>query len=161
MKITVNNVEVELTPEQVEQIVETHTKEEAKFWKPKNGEKAYYVDSGGSVRNSYRWNSDSDTIIINQGNVFKTSVEAELESERGKAKYRLKKEIFRLNGGERGFVLDKENYCVILSINTNTLSYNSWKTYKIQPSWMYLDSYELAEQLIESHRDDLMLVLSE
>ena len=130
------------------------------WWEPKENEKAYYINSNGDIATSKRWNYESDKAIIKQGNVFKTKEEAEKEVKLRAAKYRVKKRIWELNDGEFiGFKDNEENWS--FDLNNEKIRIISWYGCKFYPSWQYLKSKELAQQLIDEMYNELLLIRSE
>jgi len=135
-------------------------KEKPEWWTPKDGERAWYVTPAGDVSDSRVWEYETDISTIKQGNVFKTEEEAKKEVELRAAKYRVKKRIWELNGGEfLEFNPDISNYTFAL-IKDNDLA-SVWFTNKVCPNWQILKSKDLVEQLIEEMRDDLLLIRGE
>ena len=43
----------------------------SKYWKPKDGEKAWYIESG-NICSSYQWISPTDKTLITLGDVFQS-----------------------------------------------------------------------------------------
>jgi len=131
-------------------------KETPKYWEPENGEEAYYISICGYVYSSIEWDSVEDKNVIYQGHTFKTEEEAEKERDLRAAKYRVKKRIWELNGGE--FIVHNENVSNwSFDIYKDIIQVNSWRT-KFYPSWQYLKSEELVEQLISEMEEDLLLI---
>jgi len=125
-----------------------------KFWKPKDNEESWYINTGGEVLESHRWTKQE----IDYGVAYKTEEEANKASEVQFAIQRLKKEIFILNGGiEYPFIAGRVNYCV--GLLNNELDLCGWMMNKIRPNWMYLRNIAVGERLIESHKEDLELYL--
>jgi len=147
----INRIEEELAE------MKLQLKQESTFWEPENGEKAWYITNNGDVYISTCWPTE-DSRIIPQGHVFKTRQEALDEVKYRKAKYALRKEIWRLNGGkECPFILRGNNYCV--TIQNDTLFCDCWTTTKINNNWFYLESGNLCEQLIGTHSKELKIYL--
>ena len=127
---------------------------------PKNGEKAYLITTDGKVIKDYSWYKDFNRRIINQGSVFKTKEEAENEVKLREAKCRVKQRIWELNGGKFiGFKNDSNNWS--FELREELIIAKTWCSSKFYPNWQYLKSKELAEQLIEEMRDDLLLIRGE
>ena len=132
-------------------------KETPKFWKPKNGEEAWCISSINGVEclTFVRHNSYGDI-----GMSFETQELAIKARDIMLAKQRLKEVIFELNDGvEYPFVSGSYNYCVGLA--SSKLTTNYWVYAKTYPNWMYLKDEESCSKLIETHPEDLLLVLSE
>lgn len=75
--------DVELTPEQEKQIKEYLGIKEPKRWKPKNGERYWYIPHCGDIA-STSWSNycDLDADLFTMGNCFKTKEEAEFALEK-------------------------------------------------------------------------------
>ena len=125
------------------------------FWEPTNGEKGWYVDRVFNVLNcSTHWNPNAYKL----GLVYKTEELAQQALDYQLAEQRLRKAVWNLNKGPAPkFIPERFNYTVILHNNrlNNTIQRNS----QFNPDWIYFNTRELAEQLIESHSDDLMTYL--
>jgi hypothetical protein len=162
MKVTIDGVEITLTEEQKKQICEQMNPKE--FWGPKEGERAYYVTTTGIVLLSTLWNSEEGRVLIARGRVFKTREEAELFSQREKARYALKKRIWELNGGEfpkwDWMYASDIKYYAMLDAKKN-LGVYLIRTIKAHPSWFYLKTPGAVHQLIEEMPNELRLVLGE
>jgi len=135
-------------------------KEKPEWWTPKDGEKAWYVTITGDIIDSCMRTHRIDRKIIGQGNVFKTKEEAKKEAELREAKYRVKKRIWELNGGEFiGFKNDSNNWS--FELREGLMVADTWSLSKFHPNWQYLKSDDLVKQLIEEMRDDLLLIRGE
>ena len=131
-----------------------------RYWEPKSDEMAFYIDSLGCINISNRWSENVDKQIIYQGNVFKTEEEALKESDLRRAKYRVKKRIWELNGGKTlEFQLDGTNWSFDLC--EGVLETYTWSQNKLYPNWQYIISKEIGNILIDEMYDDLMLIRSE
>lgn len=89
-KIKINNIEVELTEEQ---IIELHSRLQdkgEKYFFPKKGEGACYICIDGSIEGSTNWSMDNDhdSKIISRG-VFKNVEQAKKEDEKRLALVRM------------------------------------------------------------------------
>jgi len=136
--------------------------ETPEWWEPKDGEKAYYIDVNNSYAESKKWFTEVDKNVIKQGNVFKTREEAEKEVKLRAAKYRVKKRIWELNGGEFvGFEKNLPSCSFILRKGNTKVEAENWFAIKFFPNWQYLKSKEVTKQLIDELYDDLLLIRSE
>ena len=124
------------------------------FWEPKDGEVAYFTTQDGSTRDSSSW--DADEIAIGLG--YKTAEEANEAFELDLVTQRLKKAVWELNGGVVPFSFDESNYCVVLGNEGLSVAVAYTKNV---PNWFYLESTYDCEQLIKSHKDDLLLYLNQ
>jgi len=134
--------------------------ETPEWWEPKDKEAAYCISPTGKVIYDTKWNHEKDKDIINQGNMFRTEEEAEKEVKLRAAKYRVKKHIWELNGGEFiKFKSNEENWSFDSLIKK--LGATAWSTRKLYPNWQYLKTKKLTEQLIDEMSEDLILIRSE
>ncbi|MEA3280218.1 MAG: hypothetical protein U9Q38_06435 [Thermodesulfobacteriota bacterium] len=168
MNIDINGVSITLTDEQLAEIQSHLPTEEIgePFWEPQDGETAWCLNLGNaSPMQSNNWlaSTPCNRNIINSGEVFKSEREAKHALELKYAKQRLKKEIYRLNGNcfPKWDWTDVQDCRCLVSLYPDRLDVNIVNRSKFAPNWMYLKTEELAKQLIESHRDDLLLVLGE
>lgn len=128
------------------------------FFEPKKNEYYYYIKDVYIDR--YKNNSDYDDHIIKTNIVFKTEEEAEKELLRQQAKIRVIKEIARLNKGWTPNWNDNESkHYIYFSYNRNKLLHDSCVKSKSLDNNLYLKTYYVANQLIETHSDDLKLML--
>ena len=141
--------------------VEIPKKPKPEFWKPENGEEAYYISIKGEVVESTYWYMDTeDKDVVEQGNVFQTEEEANKEIELRKAKYRVKKRIWELNGGE--FIeFNSNEYNWSFDLCSDKIIPEFWSKIKSYPSWQYLKTKKLVKQLINEMHNDLFLIRSE
>lgn len=123
------------------------------FWKPKEKEKYYYVDSFNDVtignyhkENVYR--------------PFKTREEAEKYAAHRKAEEILREAIANANEGWTPDFTDnrQENYFVY--IYENDLACDSAKYSKYFNSFMYIKSYKKAKKLMKKYRKEFITYLS-
>jgi len=123
-----------------------------KYWKPKNGEEAWYL-YGNKVRLDFDWDNESDKELINIGDVFQTKEEAEKELELRLATQRLKEAIWEANGGEFvGFDHSYMNHTI--NVYRNTLLVDSYNNTQIAQNWMYIKDMKTAEKVLEENRRD-------
>ncbi len=133
-----------------------------KWWEPKDGEKIYIIGSNELVTKSTVYNNELKKSKVYQGNVFRTREEARKEIEWHKARYTLKKAISKLNNEYwkpdwNDSTLSKY-YIFFYYLNKEFVVTES-VTIKHCQDWFYLKSKKLAEQLIETHSDDLLVYL--
>ena len=129
--------------------------ERNKFWEPSNKDKAYYIEADGIIRDSVCWNADE----IALGTGFKTEEEAIKAKELRIVTQRLKKAIWELNGGIVPYLFEETNFYV--SLTREGIAAFSNKSFKPLPNWFYLESTYACEQLIKSHKADLLLYLNQ
>jgi len=136
-------------------------KPKSKFLELEDGEEAYYITIDGLIISSKSWCAKPlDKNMIEQGNVFKAKNEAEKEAELRAVKYRVKKRIWELNGGE--FIAFRFGECNwTFALGVEYIIPDNWYNKKTYPNWQYLKSSELVKQLIDEMYDDLMLIRSE
>ena len=124
------------------------------FWKPKEKEQYYYVDSFNNVIiGSYH----QDKIY----RPFKTREEAEKYVAYRKAEEILREAIANANEGWTPDFTDnaQENY-FIYYIYENYLACDSAKYSKYLNSFMYIKSYDIAKQLMEKYEKEFITYLS-
>jgi len=132
-------------------------KETPKFWEPKNCEEAWYISSitGVEYPTNVRHNSYG-----NIGMSFETQELAIKARDIMLAKQRLKEAIFELNDGvEYPFKQGTNNWSIDFFRSKLRADYTH--NLKYYPNWMYLKDMESCNKLIETHQEDLLLVLSE
>ena len=123
-----------------------------KYWKPKNGEKAWYIESG-NIGLSCQWVSPIDKTLITLGNVFQSKEEAEKELKLRLATQRLKETIWEANGGK--FIRFTPYSTNIVIINDKgVLKAVNWTELQIAQNWMYIKDKETAEKVLEENRRD-------
>ena len=123
-----------------------------KYWKPKNGEKAWYIHDS-YVKSDVTWGTKVDKRLITRGDVFKTREEAEKELELRLATQRLKEAIWEANGGEFiGYNANALNYAII--VYEGSLRPMTWVIIKCFQNWMYIKDEETAEKVLEENRRD-------
>ena len=123
-----------------------------KYWKPKNGEKAWFIHDS-HIKSDVTWGTKVDKRFITRGDVFKTREEAEKELELRLTTQRLKEAIWEANGGE--FIDYKDNsldYAII--VYEGSLKPMPWATFKCFQNWMYIKDMETAEKVLEENRRD-------
>lgn len=127
------------------------------WFEPKENEEYYYSVEGYVGSTNRNHNIDEDLLKSQQ--VFQTREDAEKHLEWHQAHVRILKEIARLNNGWipdwEGRIRNK--HFVALDSNYKTFKSTSNSIFKILPNNMYLKSEELANQLIETHKDDLLI----
>ena len=65
---------------ELEKQAKAEEKKPSKVWKPKKGEKYFYIDVDGDIMN-YSWEGYDDEYVYATGNCFKTEEEAEWEKQ--------------------------------------------------------------------------------
>ena len=141
--------------------------EDFKPWTPTDGEEAWYIDPTDrhvliDRSNSWAESSYVDSQLISLGLVLKTEEEADAKVAYMEAKYRVEQEIARLNEGWKpDFSMGNtiNNYYIALDPDTVKLRIRSIYYAKVLEQSMYLKDEELAKQLIESHKEDLLTIL--
>lgn len=134
-------------------------RKESTYWEPKDGERYYHVGNFGyAVGTNY--DGEADERNFNTNLVFKTREEAKRALLKQQAKMRVIKEIARLNEGWKPNWNDtKPKYYIVFSHLHYELNYDDSVKYKHLDNNLYLKSWELAHQLIETHEKDLKLML--
>jgi len=125
------------------------------FWEPTNNKKSWYVDRVSCrIRDSISWWQNE----IKSGMAYKTEELAQKALDYKLAEQRLRKAVWNLNKGPAPeFVTSKHNYTMVVDRGIFYVTY--WSNYQVHPDWLWFHTKELAEQLIESHSDDLMIYL--
>ena len=123
-----------------------------KYWKPKNGEKSWYI-YGGILQSDNSWASKAYKRFIAIGDIFKTREEAERELELRLATQRLKEAIWEANGG--AFIWFNENSKNFsIEVHQNTLLVTEARLVQVHQNWMYVKDEETAEIVLEENRRD-------
>lgn len=128
-------------------------------WKPEYGEWYYSVSDFGNVCHT-KWENDHiDNKVFNLSRMFKSKVEAEKHLRWLKAKRIIELEIARLNEGwtPNWDNSDERKWVVAFDFDCKELDTLSYYIFKTLPNSMYLKSYDLAEQLIETHKEELTI----
>ena len=123
-----------------------------KYWKPKNGEKAWYIEND-DICSSCQWISPTDKTLVTLGNVFQTEEEAKKELELRLATQRLKEAIWEANNGEFiKFIPGILN----ITINTynNILQIDYCTNIQSNQNWIYIKDRETAEKVLKENRKD-------
>ena len=165
MTITTNEgITITLTEKQLADIKAQTIEVAPKFYEPTSVGKNWCLNGAGDICYSINWTKEYEKSQIKVGNYYKTKEEAEHQVEVLKAKQRLKKAIFKLNGYNRGFIALENNYCITAiqkGPNQFTLFTDYSCNYKHYPSWMYMKDLSSCDELEKAHKDDLLLVLGE
>lgn len=125
------------------------------YWKPKEGDKLFYVDAWGNCTYSIAKDNTTDRY-----RVFKTEQQAQAYAEYVKAEEALKAEIARLNEGWWPDWKDDQMPKHFIYIVNEKLGLDLKWSVKTLPNFMYLKSKELAEQLTTTHSKELITYLS-
>jgi hypothetical protein len=159
-KITLNNITIEVTDEQVEEIVEKY-KNKDKRWKPEVNKGYFYVDDFRYISNAIFVNDKHDRYHLGQGNMFKTQAEAEKHVEKLEAISDVVNYCY-----ENDFVVDyvlneDKKFFIQYSIEGNedkcfvTNFCYGWIDVAVLP---YLKSEEAALQVIKEKEKELKLI---
>ena len=123
-----------------------------KYWKPKIGEKFYYVEGTRIYVTEYD-NSDFTKELVLTGNFFQTKEEAEKELKLRLATQRLKEAIWKANGGKFiNFSYNIKN--TTISRYYNTLQISNWTEIQTAQDWMYIKDEKTAIKVLEENRRD-------
>ena len=129
-------------------------KEPKPFWKPKNGVKAWCLIDDNITLADALFNLDNRA-----GAFHETKEDAEKALKLCRAKQRVKEAVWNLNGGGwYPFEAEGENFTISFY---DYLYCEVYESKKVNPSWLYLKDVEACGKLIESHREDLITILSE
>lgn len=137
-------------------------RKESTFWVPEKGERYYFVRHYGDVER-YKYEDDkTDSGILKTVLVFKTKEEAEKQLRKQQATIRVIKEIARLNEGwVPNWDSGDEKYYIETFFDDRVykLAVDYVIGFKTADNNLYLKSRVLAEQLIETHEQDLKIML--
>ena len=127
------------------------------YWQPTKGEKFFYMDPWGNCTHATAKDNTTERY-----RVFKTGQQSQAYAEYVKAEETLKAEIARLNEGwwPDWNDTDTTKYVVALDTEFGSLKRHLYHYTKFSPSFMYLKSGELTEQLIKTHSKELKTYLS-
>ena len=125
-----------------------------KYWKPKDGEKAWYLRDGRITADfSFIWSSRIAKGLIATGNVFQSEEEAEKELKLRLATQRLKEAIWEANRGK--FIKFTPYSTNIVIINDKgVLKAVNWTELQIAQNWMYIKDRKIAEKILKENRID-------
>ena len=120
-----------------------------KYWKPKIGEKFYYVEGTRIYVTEYD-NSDFAKELVLTGNFFQTKEEAKKELKLRLATQRLKEAIWKANEEEFiGFVPDVLN--ITINVHNNILQVDYFTNTQTAQNWIYLKNTETAEKVLKEN----------
>lgn len=129
---------------------------EPTYWEPANGEKVWTIVFD-DILCANEWTEDYDRSLIYRGLIFRTKEEAQQELKLQQAIYRLKKAIWKTNGGVNlNFMHGCTNYYVQYIHATKTLKLDYSLSQQCQPSWMYIEDKEKALNLMDTHKKDFL-----
>lgn len=155
VKDLLKNVEnVELTPEQEKQIKDYLGIKDNKRFKPKQGEKYYYIYPDLSLANThYDCGFSSDRDRVAYGNCFKTSEEAKFAAEQIKVYQELKNFAEENNDPMDWEDPMQDKTFIMYDYNLGGLraTYNCWQK---ALGTIYFSSNKLAEQAIKKVGED-------
>ena len=130
------------------------------YWQPKGIERHWFVNVYGLVRS----NCTTDTGLLEKGHhrVFKTEEEANRYADYVRAEEALKKEIAILNEGwtPDWKDIDCSKYSFSLKTKTQIIQIECNGVCKFHNYFMYLKSRKLVDNLISTHRKELITYLS-
>ena len=129
------------------------------YWQPTEYERYYYINYYGLVDSSmYETKSKADKVRYR---VFKTEAEAEKYAEYVKAEETLRRVIAEVN---EGWIPDwsygSYKYVVGIEQRTGYIKVLQYTQDKLFPSFMYINSRELAEKLIKEYEVEFKTYLS-
>ena len=133
-------------------------RKESTYWEPEFGERYYHMMHFGDVVSS-EYDGEADEKVCETQLVFKTREEAEKALLKQQAKMRVIKEIARLNEGWTPNWNNIDEIKCIVGIDETDFYVERFRSVKLLDNNLYLKSYELAWQLIETHEKDLKLML--
>lgn len=128
-------------------------KEEKPF--PLIGDTYYFIDQWGVL--NYQVAKDNN----GRFQVFKTKDEARNFYNVECARQRVRDEIKRLNDGWTPDLKNTNESKYFIRLTINELSIDNYIFNKVLDNSMYLKTYTLSTKLINSHKDDLLLILGQ
>jgi len=130
------------------------------FWEPKRGQVSYRITTINKdnidVIKSECWSQ----VEVDLGILYKTREDAEQAVKVKLAEQRLKKAIYTANGNQQcNFIVGKDNWHIILDNGALKTVYANYT--KILPNWYFCKNKEIAEQILQEHKDDLLTYLNQ
>lgn len=160
VKVEISGVSITLTKEQLEQIERQIAKKPAIFV-PVKGEPYYYFNSDGTMRAS-SW--DGCAIDIGRasfGTAYKTKEEAEKAKGIQLAKVRLKNAIAEANEGWTPDWSSTSECKYFFSYRAGIVDIDSNSILKHKPTWMYMKSRAIANEILKHFHSDIELIVKE
>jgi len=152
--IDVKEIIVQLNEKQLKQFYNKPV-----IFKPTNGKTSYYINNG--VYPSKDWDDREIESYSRSFTVFPTGEAAQLAVDIQKAKNKVRYRIAELNEGWAPDFTDNTTKYNIIIENNNSLNLSTSIVVKVLPSYMYLKTRDLADQLIKEMPKELKLILSE
>lgn len=127
------------------------------YWQPsvKDFGKYYYVDQVGKININY-----ASDISVKRYRIFKTEEEAKGYAEYVKAEETLRKAIAEANEGWLPNWTSNSSINHLIVLNNNKLTLQTHCQIKHLPNYMYLNSKEKAQILIDTYEKELRTYLS-
>jgi len=137
------------------QIQELKEQEFEPFWEPTidGDDKYYFISESGTISFS---KIIDDSMLM--GNYYKTKELAQKALGYQQAEQMLRKAVWDLNKGVAP-KFKEDNINNTLRMLDGELIVSHFVSGQINPDWLYLNTKELVEQLIESHSEDLITYL--
>lgn len=161
MKITINNKEIELTPEQVKTLREELGKEKKGLWKPCDGETYYFISYRGAIgEDSFKILDDCDSDIVSIGNCYNTEEEAKAHVEKLRAIQRVKEYIaencepFTPNWGN----VDQNKYIVYFDNHERVFDFSSFVNHDHCAPIPHLSTEKDVLKVIKNCKKDLKII---
>lgn len=132
---------------------ELETKEEKQF--PQKGDKYYWINTDGEINSSTAYDSNG------RFQVFRTKEEAQNFYNIECARQRVRDEIKRLNNGWTPDWTNHNESKFFTLLIENKLVIEIYKYSKALDNSMFLKDYASALKIIDSHKDDLLLILGQ
>lgn len=151
-KLIVPNITVE---DSLAEDWEIFEEPKSKDWKPKKGDKYYYINDAGSIFNYDCREDISDEAHLNIGNCFKTEEEAKHMVEKLKVIHELQKFAYENNEKE----IDWNNktqykYCLVYDIDHKKVCIDYGTYVKSEPFNIYFTSLDIAKKAIKTIGED-------
>lgn len=123
-----------------------------KMWIPKVGQNYYTIKAEGDVCSDPCYADSHDVARYAIGNVYKTRGEAEIEVERRKVEFELRKYIYEHGGGNGEFVLGEADNYIYYSIDECRLKFEN--SSGCQFSDIYSNSRDILHDAITAIGED-------
>jgi len=131
-----------------------------KYWKPVNGEEAYYI-AGTRTPMSTCWENKLDKELIQVGDVFPTKKLAKQKLNHKLATQRLKEAIWDANDGCFLPINYDDDYKHIVTYDSRSDSFSITSNCytAAAPKWYYIKSYDKALKVLSENEADFRIYL--
>lgn len=154
MKLTKNNIEIEITDEDYEEITRQRN---SKDWMPKDGDEYWFVNSLGEKEQSTWVKRQADSHRLYTSNCFKTEAECDTYLEYLNALKAINK--FKLENGlnwKPNWVNHEDKYCI--KVNMEKVDWYVWVNENHFNSLGYYKSQEDAQKVIDNCKKEIEII---